>query len=505
MCVQYFTDKATEDPAFTFMPIAPGQDNPQCNTPEVSARVTEFVLVGTLIAGLFSAFVAPVLGAHSDRHGRRKVIAIASVGTTLGEIITVLVAKRSDVLSVNWILLGYFLEGICGSFTTGMAVSNAYASDCTPPAKRSRAFAMFHACLFTGIAFGPLISAKVVEYTGDILDAFYVAIVAHSWFVLFVAFVVPESLSKRRQLEAREKWKQSKLESQSEDLYSSGSGLRNRAIRRLKDNRFMKNLQILRPTGAGSSPALRRNLGLLAAIDTTCFGVAMGSITVTILYSKIAFEWGNSETQYFTSIVNVSRVSALVVALPLLNRIFRGKPDPTEAHKHAGADGFDLGIIRLGIIFDLLGYVGYAVAGAMSNSALFILSGCLAASGGMVSPTLQSALTKHIPPDRTGQLLGAVALLHAVARIVAPAIFSGLYAATVKDFPQTVFVCLGSAFLLAEFLSWFVRPHGMFTVVDHPTYKTCANTPIQYTLTSQLLPRAGQEPPTAMNWQRTTQ
>ena len=449
-----------KDPAFSFMPIAPGQDNEQCDIPEVSARASEFLLVGTLLSGIFSAIVAPLLGAHSDRHGRTRVIAFATVGTTLSEVITIVVARKSNVLSVNWILIGYFFEGICGSFTTGMAVSNAYASDCTPPGKRARAFAMFHACLFGGIAFGPVLAAKIIEYTGDILNAFYVAIFTHVAFIFYMALLVPESLSKRRQFEAREKWKTAELEAEGRLSYHGDVGLFAGIISHVKNGRFMKSLQILRPTGKGSSMALRRNLGLLAAVDTTCFGVAMGAMTVVILYSKLAFHWGNSETLYFTSIVNVCRVTALVVALPVLNRMFRGKPDPAKIHSHTGADNFDLGIIRLAIIFDLIGYVGYAVAGAMSSGPIFILAGCLAAGGGMVSPTIQSALTKHIPADQTGQLLGAVALLHALARIVAPAIFSGLYALTVKDFPQTVFVCLASAFLLAEILSWFARPHG---------------------------------------------
>lgn len=460
VCEQHFADEAMRDPTFTFMPVVLGKDNPQCDTPEVSALTSEFLLVGMLLSGLFSAIIAPLLGAYSDRHGRLHVIAVSSLGIMLGEIITIVVAKNSDVLSVYWILLGYLLEGVAGSFTTGMAVSNAYASDCTPPAKRAKAFALFHACLFTGIALGPLISAGVVQSTGDILDAFYVAIGAHVFFISFMAFIVPESLSQRRQLEAREKWRLAELLAKDAAVHSTDRGSMRSIFYNIKNSHFVKTLQILRPEGIGSSSALRRNLGLLAAIDTTCFGVGMGSITVTILYSKLEFKWGNKETQYFISIANICRVSVLVAVLPLLNRIFHKKQDPSKGHRHTGADNFDLGIIRLAILFDVLGYVGYAVSGAMSSPGFFVLSGCLAASGGMVSPTLQSALTRHIPPDRTGQLLGAVALLHAVARILAPAIFSGLYALTVKDFPQTVFACLASAFTLAELMSWFVRPHS---------------------------------------------
>ena len=92
-----------------------------------------------------------------------------------------------------------------------------------------------------------------------------------------------------------------------------------------------------------------------------------------------------------------------------------------------------------------------------------ILAGMVASFGGIGSPTLQSALTKHIPSDRTGQMLGATGLLHALARVVAPTIFNLIYSQTVGIFTQAVFVCLASVFVLASIMSWFVKPNRQFT------------------------------------------
>lgn len=84
------------------------------------------------------------------------------------------------------------------------------------------------------------------------------------------------------------------------------------------------------------------------------------------------------------------------------------------------------------------------------------------AFGGAGSPTLQSALTKHIPRDKTGQLLGASALLRSLSQVLFPTIFNLIYAATVGTFQQTVFVCLASVFLLCAACSWFITPHSEF-------------------------------------------
>jgi hypothetical protein len=189
--------------------------------------------------------------------------------------------------------------------------------------------------------------------------------------------------------------------------------------------------------------------------------VAMGSMTVVIIYTNFMFGWRTFESARFMSIVNSCRVVALLVVLPLLTRyVRRRKGFPSQ--KNSGSDLFDLSIIRAAIVFDTLGYLGYTLS---RTGNMMILSGCIAALGGIASPTLQSAMTKHVPPEQTGQLLGASGLLHALSRVVAPTLFNGIYAATVGSFTQTVFVCLTATFGLAFVISWLVKPHGKSILV----------------------------------------
>lgn len=89
----------------------------------------------------------------------------------------------------------------------------------------------------------------------------------------------------------------------------------------------------------------------------------------------------------------------------------------------------------------------------------FHKAGIIAALGGVGSPTIQSALTKHIPRDKTGQLLGASALLRSLARVLFPTVFNLIYADTVGALPQAVFVCLASGFFLSAGCSYFITPH----------------------------------------------
>ncbi|KAK4696925.1 hypothetical protein P7C71_g1073, partial [Lecanoromycetidae sp. Uapishka_2] len=391
---------------------------------------------------------SPMLGALSDRYGRTRMISLSTVGVLIYETATICVAKYPDVLSVRWILVGFFFDGLGGSFISAMALSYAYASDCTIPGKRNVVFGYYHGSLFAGIALGPILAGYVVKATGEILTVFYIVLGMHTAFCLFILLVVPESLSKERQLKARERKKGENDNSGVSQTWLS------RSAKVLKGGNLLAPLAILWPTEPGTNPDVRHNLALLAAVDGTMFGVAMGSMTIVILYSEYAFDWGNFETSVFVSIVNICRVITLLVLLPVITRVLRG-PASGRSKRNSGSDKIDLGIIRTAILFDMLGYVGYTL---VRTGPLFILCGAVAAIGGMGSPTIQAALTKHVPQDRTGQVLGAMGLLHASGRVVAPAIFNLIYATTVGKFTQTVFVCLSATFGFAFVLSWFIKP-----------------------------------------------
>jgi MFS family permease len=446
ICQDYLSDRAVKDPTFKFLPVVFGSENPQCRDPHVQSSVAKFQLYQSILSGVFSAIVSPYLGALSDRVGRKRVIAFATLGTFVAEVITIVVGTHPGEISVYWILVGSLLDGLCGSFTASMALTSAYAADCTPPERRNVAFGYFHGILFSGIALGPILAGYLMKVTGSVLVPFYVALGCHVFFILFLFLAIPESVSKERQLHAREKYRSKMLAPEYETW-----------LRIIKNYNLFEPLSILWPKGEGSSPKLRKNLVLLAGIDTTMFGVAMGTLQIILIYAEFKFGWDPVNSSIFLSAVNICRVIGLVIGLPVLTRWVHG-PVKRQFSGHRGADRLDINIVRCAILFDLIGYIGYAT---VQTGGLMILSGMIASLGGIGPPTLQSALTKHIPSDQTGQVLGATGLLHALARVVAPTLFNLIYSQTVGVFPQTVFVCLASVFVLAAIMSWFLKPNGM--------------------------------------------
>ncbi|CAI7592979.1 unnamed protein product [Penicillium viridicatum] len=448
ICRKYYGNKAAEDPTVTYITVIFDDKGDQCRNAEVQSLAAQFSLVANFIGGIMSAFSCPRLGALSDRYGRTRVLSVTAIGMLSGEIITIAAATYPDSVEVYWLYLGYILDGICGSFIAGMAVAHSYAADCTAPEDRNIAFGYFHGCLFGGIALGPLLAALAIKASGGYLLVFYLVLFCQLVFIFSMLWVVPESLSRSSQLLAREAFSHRRMTNRNTRLTWS-SWLSGKLFTPFAP------LKILWPRGEGSSPALRRNLVLLAAVDTTMFGVAMGAFNVVIYYSRYQFGWDVSEQSLFIAIINLARISCMLFVLPVVTRLVRGAVAGDPSQPWNGCDNLDLAFIRCAVFFDALGFLGYAVA---TSPTLFIIFGAMTALAGLGFPTLQSAMTKHIPPSQTGELLGASGLLHSLARVVAPAFLSGIYSLTVGSLPQSIFIILTVVFGIAACLSWGIRP-----------------------------------------------
>ncbi|CAG7565084.1 unnamed protein product [Fusarium equiseti] len=455
VCKQYFADQHSRNPDKVFMPVLLGTDNPQCQIPEVSADSAKFLLVMGLFTGVLSAVVAPKIGHLSDRYGRTRLMALASVGGVLNEFITILVAKYPDTIDYRWLLLGSIFDGMTGSFTAGSVMSQSYTSDCTPPSKRAVFMGYMHACLFAGLAFGPLLGGYFVKWTGSLVSIFYVVMGCHIAFMLFVWLIVPESLSERRQLIAREKHQKEK-EMRSQVSASWVATLQNA-------NPFAP-LKILWPTGPGTSPALRRNLIALAIDDTIILGASMSAGAVIVLYTGLVYHWDTLDKSKFVSLLSFVRVVILMGIFPIINYFGRIRPAARRrresgvaaVEKNNGADSLDILVLRVALLSDVAGSLGYVFA---RSSGVFVASGMVTALGGLGSATGQAIITKHVPSERVGQLLGAIGMLHALARVFGPVIFNGVFALTAGRFNQAIFVLLASVFGVALVISFTIRPH----------------------------------------------
>ena len=104
-------------------------------------------LFGTVWA-LMQFFFSPVLGALSDRFGRRPVILLSNFGLGLDYVLMALAPNW------RWLLVGRVISGITAA---SFATAGAYIADVSPPEKRAAGFGMMNAAFGAGFVLGPAI------------------------------------------------------------------------------------------------------------------------------------------------------------------------------------------------------------------------------------------------------------------------------------------------------------------------------------------------------------
>ena len=137
------------------------------------------------IAWAFMQFMCqPILGALSDRFGRRPVVLLSNLAMGVDYVIMALAP------SLAWLFIGRLISGGAAASTS---TASAYIADITPPEKRAARFGMLGAAFGLGFVLGPAIGGMLGQI--DLRLPFWGA----AGFCLLNAtygfFVLPESLA----------------------------------------------------------------------------------------------------------------------------------------------------------------------------------------------------------------------------------------------------------------------------------------------------------------------
>lgn len=148
-----------------------------------SARAAHVVgLFGTLFAAMQFAF-APLLGAISDRFGRRPAILVSNFALGADYVLMALAP------AVSWLFVGRAISGICAA---SFSIPSAYIADVTPPEKRAAGFGFLGAAFGLGFVIGPAFGGLLGSI--DARLPFWVAAGLSFANACYGLFVLPESL-----------------------------------------------------------------------------------------------------------------------------------------------------------------------------------------------------------------------------------------------------------------------------------------------------------------------
>jgi DHA1 family tetracycline resistance protein-like MFS transporter len=156
-----------------------------------AARI--FGLFGTAWA-LMQFFFSPVLGALSDRFGRRPVVLLSNFGLALDYVLMALAP------SLSWLFIGRIISGITSA---SVSTAFAYIADVTPPERRAAMFGKIGVAFGAGFILGPAIGGLLGGL--DPRLPFWVAAALSFANTLYGLLILPESLPRERRSPFR--WK----------------------------------------------------------------------------------------------------------------------------------------------------------------------------------------------------------------------------------------------------------------------------------------------------------
>ncbi len=165
--------------------------------PVLPKLVTEFVSQNAATAALtytlfntafaFMQFMfSPLIGALSDRFGRRPLILASNLGLGFNYLL------MAWAPSLAWLFVGRVIAGVTGA---SYGTASAYIADTTPIEKRAGAFGILGAAFGVGFMIGPSLGGALGEYFGA-RAPFWVAGGFSLLNAAYGFFVLPESLPK---------------------------------------------------------------------------------------------------------------------------------------------------------------------------------------------------------------------------------------------------------------------------------------------------------------------
>ncbi|BBB68542.1 tetracycline efflux MFS transporter Tet(30) [Undibacterium sp. YM2] len=151
-------------------------------------NVAPYIGIMTALYAVMQFVFAPVLGALSDRLGRRPVLLISLAGAAINYLVMAFAPQL-------WML--FLGRAIAGLTSANMSVAMAYITDISPEDQRARRFGLFNAVFGAGFIIGPILGGVLGDY--GLRLPFIAAAILNAANLLMAFFVLPESRTPSRE------------------------------------------------------------------------------------------------------------------------------------------------------------------------------------------------------------------------------------------------------------------------------------------------------------------
>lgn len=349
---------------------------------EVETLTSHWTLYMNVAGFLVDLFSSTLLGAWSDRVGRRPVLVLTSLGLLLQAVVSVFVVQLQ--LHVGFLVLGRILCGLLGDFNGLLAASFASVADVSSTHNRTIRMALVEACIGVAGMLASLLGGHWLRAQGY-ANPFWLALALLIVMSLYAAFCFGETVKEPR----------------STRLFT------------LYHHRSIVQLYV-NPAPEKS----RKHIALYSLAIFLVITVHFGAQDILTLYELSApLCWDSKLIGYGSAAQHLPYLTSLL-CLRLLQYCLA-----------------DTWVAEIGLAFNILGMVVFAFA--TITPLMFTGYGLLFMSL-VITPVIRAKLSKLVGQSEQGALFSAVACVNSLAMLTASGIFNSLYPATLnfmKGFP----------------------------------------------------------------------
>ncbi|KAJ3167000.1 hypothetical protein HDU87_001892 [Geranomyces variabilis] len=425
----------------------------------------------SLAVSLPAVLSIPLIGHFADRFGRRPFFMLPCISGTVAILAVLGVAAFELPL---WVLLvANLIQGLLGGYQAIMMITWSYLADVTPAHSRARVFLITEAFVFVAFTGGPYVGGLLTRILpSGVVGVFQLSLVGKLLALLYVVFLLPESLEKAKSPSV------SSIAENSPAAAAPATPFYKAALwTRLSTPSALLRMLAQPP---------RSHLVFIAFVT----GLGVGGLTLFFYYCSYRLGWDSLDEGIYLLYLSVTRLIWMLGVGGLIDRHASKPTLPNPALASAGVqvpapppytvEGADAGVsaplaapasdstaeatvipplildvrrkvrsevmtVRLGMVVSAIGMI---TIGFLSEGWMVYVVATFTGFGTLAKPTIRALLSRSTPPTLQGRMFSILQITDQIASVMSSFIFPPIWAATVGTrFPGTFLFVIGVCFL----------------------------------------------------------
>ncbi|KAJ3021478.1 hypothetical protein HKX48_008412 [Thoreauomyces humboldtii] len=391
--------------------------------PDVQALTANWQMILALATSVPALIAIPMVGALSDRVGRKPALLLPVLSGLVGVIGLLAVAQFGAPIYV--LLCAHLLQGCLGGYTAIMMLVYAYLADVVAVDRRSQVFTSVEALMFAAFTAGPYCGGVLTRMLpSGVIGVFWISVVGKLIALAYVLFILPESLH-----------------------HTDGHTASSHAIESPSTPKptLWSRLTPPRSLIAHLCTPPRTHLLLIAFAAAIC----VGGLPLFFLFCSYRFGWDAYDEGVYLLYLSVTRMGWMLGVGGLIDRAVTPKAGGSVDDREFSVRKvtMDVRVVRVGMV---LAGVGWAAIGLVPEGWMVYAISFVTGFATLAKPTIRSLLSRSTPPLLQGRLFSAIQLLDQSAGVISSLVFPPIWSHTVgTSVPGLFLMVMGALFLVA--------------------------------------------------------